>query len=65
VEQTVRVLRFKDLKQKVGLSRAHVDRLEAAGKFPKRIQLGPKSVAWLETEVESWLREKAESREAA
>jgi prophage regulatory protein len=53
----MRVLRYEQLKHKVPLSKPHIDRMEADGKFPKRIQLGPKSVAWIEDEVDEWLRQ--------
>jgi len=34
---------------------AHIARLEKAGKFPKRIQLGQNRVAWLMSDVEAWI----------
>ena len=61
----MRALRFPDLKKKVPLSRPQVDRLEAAGDFPKRIQLGPKSVAWVEDEVDEWIAARAARRPEA
>jgi prophage regulatory protein len=48
------ILRKKALLQKVGLSDATIWRMEKAGKFPKRVQLGGNSVGWLETEVIEW-----------
>jgi Phage integrase central domain/Arm DNA-binding domain/Prophage CP4-57 regulatory protein (AlpA) len=30
-------------------------RLECAGKFPRRRQLGPRSVAWLQSDVDEWI----------
>jgi len=41
----------------------HIARLEAAGRFPKRIQLGQNRVAWLLTEVEEWLDERIAKRD--
>lgn len=62
----MRALRYPELKsRKVPLSKPQIDRLEAAGDFPKRIQLGPKSVAWIEDEVDEWLRGRAARRSEA
>jgi len=38
-----------------GLSRMTIWRLERSGGFPRRRQLGPRSVAWLESDVEEWI----------
>ena len=35
-------------------SDVHIWRLERAGQFPHRVQLGPRSVAWYEDEIEAW-----------
>jgi prophage regulatory protein len=47
-----KLLRFADLKPEKGVpwSRMHLDRLEKAGKFPKRVKLSPSTVAWIEEE---------------
>jgi prophage regulatory protein len=56
----------KELKTVCGIpySPQHIARLEAAGKFPKRIQLGQNRVAWLLKEVEEWLDERIAKRDA-
>ena len=36
----------------------HIARLESAGQFPKRVQLGPNRVAWLLSEVNDWVSER-------
>jgi len=48
-----KLLRYCDLNEKYGItfSRRHLRRLEDTGKFPKRIHLGPKTPAWVESEV--------------
>jgi predicted DNA-binding transcriptional regulator AlpA len=38
-------------------SRRHLYRLEACGKFPKRINVGPKRVAWLLDDIIAWADE--------
>ncbi len=56
---TFRLIRSKELTQLVGLSRSQVYRLERAGKFPRRRQLGPNSVAWVLSEVLAWCETRA------
>ena len=50
----------------VPLSMATIDRLEADGRFPKRIQLEPTTrVGWLRREVMAYLRHLAKRRQSA
>ena len=50
-EFVMRLLSKRQLKELVLYSPQHIARLEKAGKFPKRIQLGPNRVGWVEHEV--------------
>lgn len=59
----MRILRPKDAASKVGLSRAHLYRLERAGQFPRRIRLGPASVGWIEDDLEEWIRSRVSDHE--
>ncbi|HZP21552.1 MAG TPA: AlpA family phage regulatory protein [Bauldia sp.] len=54
----------KELKSVYGIpySFVHIARLERAGAFPKRVQLGQCRVAWLAEEVEGWIAERAARR---
>lgn len=44
-------------------SREHIRRLEAEGKFPRRVRLSPGRIAWMFNEVMAWLNDRAEERE--
>ena len=46
----------------VPYSASHIWRLEKSGEFPKRIRLGGNRVAWLQSEVNSWVESKLASR---
>ncbi len=52
-----RILRYPDLQKKrgIGYTRRHLYRLEAAGKFPKRVKLGEGAVGWVESEIDDYL----------
>ena len=62
---TDRFIREPERKHITGLSRTTCWRLEREGLFPKRRQIAPNAVAWLESEIQDWLRERAENKEAA
>jgi prophage regulatory protein len=50
----VKFLRISQVMQLTGLSRMTIYRLELAGEFPKRRQLGKNSVAWHEADLVQW-----------
>ena len=60
----MRILSKRQLKELVLYSPQHIARLEKAGTFPKRVQIGPNRVGWIEAEVLDWLQERIERREA-
>ena len=51
----MKLLRIKQVIEATGLSRMTLWRLEKAGHFPARRQLGANSVAWLESDVTAWI----------
>jgi prophage regulatory protein len=59
----MRILSKRQLKEMVLYSPQHVARLEAAGRFPKRIQLGQCRVGWIEQEILDWLQERIKRRD--
>lgn len=58
----MRVIKLKDVINTTGLSRSSIYAYMAKGGFPKPIQLGPRAVAWIEEEVQEWLKAKIASR---
>lgn len=60
------ILRLPALKARVGLSRSSIYLRVSQGDFPRPVQLGPRAVGWVESEVEAWLTRQVEaSRKAA
>jgi prophage regulatory protein len=53
-----RSLRLPEVQRYVPYSKMHIDRLEKADGFPKRIKIGPGRVVWLESEIIAWLAAK-------
>ena len=54
----------KELVKLVKYSGQHIARLEKAGQFPQRLRLGQNRVAWLLSEVEDWIEERIQLRDA-
>lgn len=57
-EIAMRILSKRQVKELVLYSPQHIARLEKAGQFPKRVQLGPNRVGWVESEVLEWLEDR-------
>lgn len=64
----LRLLSKKQVKELVLYSYAHIDRLEKAGQFPKRVRLSryrTGRVGWLDTEIQAWLETRLAERDAS
>lgn len=61
----MRMLSKRQLRGMVLDSPQHIARLEAAGTFPKRVQLGQCRVGWIEQDVLDWLAGRIKRREQA
>jgi prophage regulatory protein len=61
----MRILSKKQVRALVLYSPAHIDRLEKAGLFPRRVRLGPARVGWIEEEVLEWLALRIAERDVA
>jgi prophage regulatory protein len=61
-KQVEKIIRKKELIKTIGLSDPSIYRLEKAGRFPRRLQLGGNSVGWLQSEIQAWIEQKAAER---
>ena len=61
----MRLLRFPDLSDRVGLRHSAIYDAIRKGTFPKPVSLGRKAVAWLESEVDAWINARIAERDAA
>jgi prophage regulatory protein len=62
---TRRFIKLIQVKAYTSLSTSEIYRRIAAGTFPAQVTLGPKSVAWIESEVLQWCDDLAAQREVA
>ncbi len=51
----MKVLKVADVVEKTGLSSSSIERREKDGTFPVRRTMGPRSVGWLESEIDAWI----------
>ena len=54
----LRMLRFAAVRERTGLSRSTIWRLEQSGSFPRHRRISPNAVAWREDEVVEWIESK-------
>jgi prophage regulatory protein len=59
----MRVYRRKELLELLGISATTLYAWIAQGRFPRPINLGANSVAWLQSEVDEYLQERARERD--
>jgi prophage regulatory protein len=64
-QRSLRILREPDVRERTGLSASERKLLELRRQFPVRVPLGPRSIGWLEHEVDEWIAEKARQRDNA
>lgn len=59
------LVRMSHLIEDLGLSRSHIYRLMADGRFPKSVSLVPggTSVAWVSSEIQAWIDERIAERD--
>jgi prophage regulatory protein len=61
--RSFRLINYKQLRAMgIDFSREHLYRLEAARQFPRRVRLSAQKIAWIESEVISWLQDRASER---
>ena len=58
-----RIIRKPELFALIGLSDATIWRMEKAGRFPQRVQLGGNSVGWFDTDIDRWMDDRAAERQ--
>lgn len=60
----MRLMRLKEVMDVTGLGRSTLYKYMASGQFPEPVSLGGRSVAWVQDEVESWIRARINERDA-
>ena len=58
-----RIIRLRDLSDYCGLRRTAVEDLIKAGRFPKPVRLGERSMGWMEADLIRWQQERIAERD--
>ncbi len=65
MQQHSRFLRRPEVEALIGLRRSTIYRLVADGDFPAPVRIGPRAIAWLESDIRQWMAARvAASRQA-
>jgi prophage regulatory protein len=54
------ILRLPQVMARVGLSRSSIYSAILRNNFPRQVSLGARSVGWLESDIQEWLRQRVE-----
>lgn len=58
-----KLVRLSEVLTRTGYSKAWIYKLIAQGRFPQSVKLGPRSIAFVESEIDEWIDQRiAESR---
>jgi prophage regulatory protein len=61
----LRILRLPEVEQRVGLSGEQIGILERAKQFPGRVSPSPRTVGWIEHEIDLWIQQRIGERDDA
>ncbi len=56
------IWREPKVEKETGLSKSTRWRMEKAGDFPKKVQLGPRAVGWRAEEIIQWCKDRCEAK---
>jgi len=57
-----KILKLPEVQKATGKCRSAIYREISEGTFPKQINLGPRAVGWLESEVQQWIDSRVQNR---
>lgn len=55
------LIRLSEVMRRTGYGRAWIYRLISQGRFPKPVKIGPRCVAFIESEVDEWINQRIDA----
>jgi prophage regulatory protein len=63
-EAQVKLLNLEALRERgIDYDRSHLWRLSKTGRFPKPVHVGPGRIAWVESEIDKWIKARVAARD--
>ncbi|RUR34096.1 AlpA family transcriptional regulator [Vreelandella andesensis] len=59
----MKLIRIKDVMERTGLARSTIYKYINLGQFPQPIKLGTRAVAWVESEIDTWINDSIKRRD--
>ena len=63
-QENNRLIRRKEVQDKTGLGASSIYAMMAKGDFPKPLQLSERRVAWIESDIDSWVADRIANHKA-
>lgn len=63
MQKQVAIERKPSVLQRTGMSNSTLYEEVAAGRFPKPVKIGARSVGWVSTEVDAWIEQRIQQRD--
>lgn len=60
---SMKLIRIKDVMERTGLARSTIYKYISLGQFPQPIKLGTRAVAWVESEIDTWINDSINRRD--
>lgn len=60
---SMKLIRIKDVMERTGLARSTIYKYISLGQFPQPIKLGTRAVAWVESEIDTWIHDSIKRRD--
>ena len=57
------LIRLPEVQRRTGYSRAWLYRLLSENRFPKPVKIGSRAIAFVESEIETWINERIAERD--
>lgn len=58
IPDDVEFIKIAEVRKITGLSTSTIYERMLAKQFPRQVKLGPRAVAWIKSEVQSWVKER-------
>ncbi|EMB4295175.1 MULTISPECIES: helix-turn-helix transcriptional regulator [Enterobacteriaceae] len=58
------LIRLSEVQKRTGYSKAWIYRLLKEKRFPQSVKIGSRSIAFVESEVDEWINQRIEARDA-